>query len=240
MRVPLSWLREYVDVELAPEALAERLTLLGMEVKGIERGGVGLATTSSSASCSRSSRIPASDHLLADHGPHRRRRPRAVHRLRRDEHRGRPARAGRRCPVPSCPATGASRSPEWRVARARACCAPATSCALTTDADGILILPPDAPLGAPMADLFGDVVLDVDVKPNRGDALSMRRPGARGRRGHGGLVRWPEMTLDERAPPRRTTSRSRWRTRSCCPRFVGRYVDGVHGRAVAARGAGDG
>ena len=39
MRVPLSWLREYVDVDLSPEALAERLTLLGMEVKGIERRG---------------------------------------------------------------------------------------------------------------------------------------------------------------------------------------------------------
>ncbi len=39
MRVPLSWLRDYVDFELAPDALAERLTLLGMEVKGIERWG---------------------------------------------------------------------------------------------------------------------------------------------------------------------------------------------------------
>ena len=39
MRVPLSWLREYVDVDLTPEQLAERLTLLGMEVKGIERIG---------------------------------------------------------------------------------------------------------------------------------------------------------------------------------------------------------
>lgn len=37
MRVPLSWLREYVDVELSPEQLAERLTLLGMEAKGVER-----------------------------------------------------------------------------------------------------------------------------------------------------------------------------------------------------------
>src|SRR6266699_7169006 len=39
MRVPLSWLREYVDIDLTPEALAERLTLLGMEVKGLERRG---------------------------------------------------------------------------------------------------------------------------------------------------------------------------------------------------------
>ena len=39
MRVPLAWLREFVDVDLTPEALAERLTLLGMEVKGIEAWG---------------------------------------------------------------------------------------------------------------------------------------------------------------------------------------------------------
>jgi len=39
VRVPLSWLGDYVDVELTAEQLAERLTLLGMEVKGIERWG---------------------------------------------------------------------------------------------------------------------------------------------------------------------------------------------------------
>ena len=39
MRVPLDWLRDYVDLDLDPEALAERLTLLGFEVKGLERWG---------------------------------------------------------------------------------------------------------------------------------------------------------------------------------------------------------
>ena len=43
MKVPLSWLREYVDVDLTPEQLAERLTLLGMEVKGIDPLGRRLA-----------------------------------------------------------------------------------------------------------------------------------------------------------------------------------------------------
>jgi len=41
MRVPLSWLHEMVDFDLEPEDLAARLTLLGMEVKGIERVGSG-------------------------------------------------------------------------------------------------------------------------------------------------------------------------------------------------------
>src|SRR4029077_10229258 len=39
MKAPLSWLREFVDVDLTPEQIAERLTLLGMEVKGIVRWG---------------------------------------------------------------------------------------------------------------------------------------------------------------------------------------------------------
>jgi phenylalanyl-tRNA synthetase beta chain len=39
MRVPLSWLREYVDIDLAPHELAEELTMRGMEVSAIETAG---------------------------------------------------------------------------------------------------------------------------------------------------------------------------------------------------------
>ena len=52
---------------------------------------------------------------------------------------------------------------------------------ITSDAEGILILPPATTLGVQLSDLYGDVVLDVDVKPNRGDALCADRSGARGR-----------------------------------------------------------
>src|SRR6188508_163274 len=36
MRVPLSWLREYVDFELGPRELAEELTMRGMEVGWVD------------------------------------------------------------------------------------------------------------------------------------------------------------------------------------------------------------
>ena len=36
MRVPLSWLRDYVDIQHSPEQLAERLTLRGLEVGSIQ------------------------------------------------------------------------------------------------------------------------------------------------------------------------------------------------------------
>jgi len=41
MRVPLSWLREYVDIELSPRELADELTMRGMEVSTIETAGAG-------------------------------------------------------------------------------------------------------------------------------------------------------------------------------------------------------
>ncbi len=37
MKIPLSWLREYITLDLTPEELAERLTMTGLEVEAIER-----------------------------------------------------------------------------------------------------------------------------------------------------------------------------------------------------------
>ena len=46
---------------------------------------------------------------------------------------------------------------------------------LAGDAEGILILPPDTPIGVPLADVIqaGDVILDVSATANRGDCLSV-------------------------------------------------------------------
>jgi phenylalanyl-tRNA synthetase beta chain len=40
MRVPISWLRDYVDITLPVEALAEKLTIAGLEVKEIDYIGI--------------------------------------------------------------------------------------------------------------------------------------------------------------------------------------------------------
>src|SRR5947209_3419701 len=39
MRVPLSWLADYVDVDLLIDELARRLTMTGLKVEAIERPG---------------------------------------------------------------------------------------------------------------------------------------------------------------------------------------------------------
>ena len=40
MKVPISWLKDYVDITIPVEELANRLTLAGMEVEHIEYYGV--------------------------------------------------------------------------------------------------------------------------------------------------------------------------------------------------------
>ena len=109
MRVPLSWLRDYVDFDCRRSGWPDRLTLLGMEVQGIEHIGDGLDNQSSSASCSRSCRIPNSDRLVADQGPRERGQP--AHRCRSFAARptSRPASACRsRCLARSCRAAARS------------------------------------------------------------------------------------------------------------------------------------
>ncbi len=58
MRVPLSWLKEYVDITITAEELAERLTLAGLEVSAIEYIGVPQGIPPENIT------VPPSDHLV--------------------------------------------------------------------------------------------------------------------------------------------------------------------------------
>ncbi|MEO8228985.1 MAG: phenylalanine--tRNA ligase subunit beta, partial [Chloroflexota bacterium] len=98
---------------------------------------------------------------------------------------------------------------------------------LTGDADGILILPPETPLGTPLADLYGDVVLDIDVKPNRGDALSIIGLAREISVINGALLRWPVAEPVEAGPPVGEHLAVDVRDPDLCPRFVGRWVSDV-------------
>ena len=196
MRVPLSWLREYVDVDLTPEALADRLTLLGMEVKGIERLGTGWSRVVVGELLAVE-RHPNSIAPVADHGPGGRRPADAVDRVRRHQHRGRPAGARRapgfgaaRRPAHRDRAPGGRREPGDAVLGRRAgallgCRRASSSC------------PPTRPSACHSRSWSGTRVLDVDVKPNRGDALSIIGLAREVAAATGAPLRWPEIRVAE-------------------------------------------
>jgi phenylalanyl-tRNA synthetase beta chain len=98
---------------------------------------------------------------------------------------------------------------------------------LTSDADGILILDPGTPLGAKLADLYGDTVLDIDVKPNRGDALSIVGIAREVAALTGARVELPRTDVEEGGPSVAERLAVSVADTRLCPRFVGRWIDGV-------------
>ncbi len=222
--MPLSWLGDYVEFDLAPEALAERLTLLGMEVKGIERWGgdwenVVVGELLSVEKHPRADWLSLTTVRVGD---------------------GEPLAivcgatniaAGQRVPV-ALP--GAVLPGGRRIERTEKMGEPSDGmlCSgselnLTGDADGILILPPGAPIGMPLGELYGDTVLDVDVKPNRGDALSLIGLAREVAAITGTTISWPDTEPVETGPAVDERLAVEVRDPELCPRFVGRLIGGV-------------
>ena len=63
MKVPLSWLKEYVDITMSPEALAHTMTMAGLEVEAIEYVGADWGDKIITAQIIHLEKVPGSDHL---------------------------------------------------------------------------------------------------------------------------------------------------------------------------------
>jgi phenylalanyl-tRNA synthetase beta chain len=224
MRVPLSWLREYVDVELSPEQLAERLTLLGMEVKGVERWGADWRS------------VVVGELLTVEKHPYADR----LHLTTVTVGSGEPLHIvcgahniapGQRVPValPGAVLPGdrrIERTEKMGIVSEGMLCS-GDELHITSDAEGILILPPATPLGRDLSELYGDVVLDVDVKPNRGDALCLVGLAREVAAATGATIRWPEIAVEEAGGPVSDRLKVEVQEPDLCTRFVGRWVSGA-------------
>lgn len=226
MRVPLSWLRDYVDFDLPPERLAERLTTLGMEVQSVDRFGSGwssvvvgeLLEVALHPNADRLSltkvRVSGSDAPLS-----------IVCGASN-------IAVGQRVPValpgavlPGGRLIGVS-TIQGSASQGMLCSG--AELGLSADSDGILILDDLKPeLGAPLENVIGDIVLDVDVKPNRGDVLSLIGLAREVAAISGTSLRWPAIEVPESGE---ATDDHVWvevADKRLCPRFVARYVDGL-------------
>jgi len=227
MRVPLSWLREYVDVELAPEALAEQLTVRGMEVSGIEVSGADWTDVVVGRLLSVQ-RHPNADKLwltTVDAGG-----PEPLRIVCGADN----VRPGQLVPVARVGAVlpGGRRIERSKIRGVESegmLCSP-IELGLGDDADGILILGTDDehPVGADLGPLVGEVVLDVDVKPNRGDALSMVGLAREIAAFTGGEMHMPDASVEE-DPSLATEERVSVAIEDPlgCPRFAARWFEGV-------------
>src|SRR5579884_4128674 len=63
MRVPLSWLKDYVDINMSPEELAYTLTMAGLEVEAIDYVGKEWGDKIITAQITHLEKVAGSDHL---------------------------------------------------------------------------------------------------------------------------------------------------------------------------------
>mgnify|MGYP001088129140 CR=1 FL=1 len=174
MKVSLNWVKDYVNLDLTPHELAEKLTMAGLEVKGIETIG--------------SSWDNVVVGQIAAINPH----PNADRLKLATVNTGKELITvicgapnidlGQKVPFASVGAqlidghTG--ENIVLRPAKIRGVTSQGMICSekelgISDSHEGIMVLSPDAPVGIPLNEYLGDAILDLDVTPNRPDCLSI-------------------------------------------------------------------
>ncbi|MFM1769942.1 MAG: phenylalanyl-tRNA ligase, beta subunit [Verrucomicrobiota bacterium] len=179
VKVTLNWLKQYVDFDWSPETLAERLTLLGLEVEGMHKVGGEFEGVVVAQVLTRD-KVPGSDKL-------------SVCKV----HDGTTERTiicgaqnhqpGHKVPLIlpnySLPLKPGEKEPfvikerkVFGITSQGMMCSP-QELGLPEAVDGLLLLPDNARVGQPFAEYLGragsDVVYDLEITPNRPDLNSV-------------------------------------------------------------------
>src|SRR6267154_499673 len=174
MKITLNWLRQYIDFDYSPEQLAERLTMLGIEVEGVRKitGEFEGILVAQVISCDKH---PNADKLTlcrVNDGKGERQIVCGAHNFK----------AGDKVPLilpgHSLPAKSGQQPSTSKVGKIRGVESHGMMCSpqelgLPDQVEGLLILKEDAEVGQPFAEYLGragsDVVHDLEITPNRPD-----------------------------------------------------------------------
>jgi phenylalanyl-tRNA synthetase beta chain len=98
---------------------------------------------------------------------------------------------------------------------------------LSDDHDGIMVLPPDTEVGRPVAELFGDIIYEIEVTPNRADCLSHLGIAREVSALTGKPVTMPEPMVKESNQPTADAASVTIEDAELCPRYIARVIKGV-------------
>ncbi len=177
MRVPLRWLKEFVDLQVAPDLLADRLTMAGLEVGRLTR----LGTTWQQIYVGTVADLykhPNADRLWVAAVSYGQGRTLQVVTGATNLF------VGAKVPLALPGATlydGHSAEPKLvtlKPGKLRGILSEGMVCSekelgISEDHEGIMILDPELPEGMPLDEAIGDVIMDIDLTPNMVHAMSV-------------------------------------------------------------------
>ncbi len=223
MKVLLSWLRELVNVQVAPRELAHLLTMSGSEVASVEEVGAHWVNV-------RIGQVrglkphPAAERLFlveVNLGSHRATLVTAATNLK----------AGDRVPVVLA---GGSVHPgvtieavDFRGVRSGGMLCSGIELGISPDGEGIYVLEKEAPVGEDLRSYLHDAVIDLELTPNRPDCLCVIGVA----RGIVALthqsMKYPLPSLTDLGEEIHQKTSVTILDQDLCPRYVARMIEGV-------------
>ncbi len=241
IRVPLSWLREYVDVTVAADELGHRLHMSGTELKGIERAQWDKIWVGRVAELEKH---PNADNLslaTVDYGDARRRK------VVTGATNLRPGSVVAYAEVGAAYVDGHTgervvmKPKDMRGIKSEGMVLSEKELGLGEDHDGILLLDEKLRVGAPLSEALGETVLLLELQPNRPDELGIVGIAREVAALYGTTLREPVVDLLGPAAPKGLDVRIE--DPDACPHFAAARLENVqigpspawmHQRLVAA------
>ncbi len=170
MKFSLNWLGEFVELPNDTAALADLLTLAGVEIEGVENRGANFANVVV-AQITSSVQHPNADRLSVCQVDDGSGTPRQIVCGAKNYKVG--DKVPLALPGAVLPNDFKIKASKLRGVDSQGMLCSAKELALSDDSAGLLILSPEAKMGAPIAEVFpSDTILDVEITPNRSDLLS--------------------------------------------------------------------
>lgn len=240
MKVPLSWLQDYVDVRGSLEDLLERLTLAGLEVASVQRIGDWWDRE----------RLVVGEVLEVR--PH----PNADRLVLADVAYGGPEVEQVVTGAPNLfPYKGAGpvslkvafalegaelydghkegfvktrlKGTKIRGVPSRAMVCSEKELGISDEHEGIMILPDDAPVGTPLADYLGDSIIDLDLTPNLARCYNMVGVAREVAALTGAPLRYPDTEWQASGPPAADLARLEIEDPQLCARYTATVIRDV-------------
>ena len=228
MKVPLSWLRQYVDVDIPGNELAHRLTMAGVEVGEVEETGgwtdtfVGRVTSVRQHPNADRLRLctvtTGSDEMEVVCGAPNVSEGQKICFARVGAYLYN-AHSGRHETLAAATIRGVE---------SQGMICSELELGLGDDHTGIIVLPDDAPLGEPLSEYLGDTILDLELTPNRLDCLSMLGVAHEVAALTGGAVTEPEIRYEETGAPVGERVSISIADPDLCHRYTATVIDGVN------------